>query len=382
VSVYLAAEVVGAVVFVGGPLVCWVSVVRRGAHHERAVLKEHSRASRAHFAAVEAAEDDPSFAPDAIEQSVAEVVALADAQWRSGAFENPAGRSDARLIKAWARSNESWLGDGLESFGKPSVDVLDVVNRDGKEEDRVVLRVRVRIHCKHPKLGALGVRFVHLDERWTFGRIGSQWNLLSVIGDPLAGPILTAPLIPNASFDTTRLRQESLAELADAQKMNDDVALSDLVGTDEAPDFALLDLSAVDSRFLPALIAGHLARIIEAWELAGTGIDGPLENLASAQATKALLRSSGGTRLIVRDAVLKSWRPTRLDLARHPPAVEVALEVEAVRYLVRGDGGTVVGNQTVRHPMALMWTLELSGSERTPWRLVVSNDPARTVPGS
>ncbi len=88
--------------------------------------------------------------------------------------------------------------------------------------------------------------------------------------------------------------------------MNDDVALSDLVGADEAPDFALLDLSAVDRRFLPALIAGHLARIVEAWELAGTGSHGPLENLASAQATKALLRSSEGTRLIVRDAVLKS----------------------------------------------------------------------------
>jgi hypothetical protein len=381
VSLLVVSEAAGAVVFVGGPAAYLLAAVRSGARHERAVLKEHARAARAHFAAVEAAEDDPGFSPDAIEQTVAEVVALAEAQWRAGGSRVPDDRPDADLVRAWARSCQSWLGGGLEAVGKPSVDLVGVVNRDDEDEDRVVARVRVRIHCQDPRLGALGVRYVHLDERWTFGRSGSRWFLLSVNGDPLAGPVLAAPLIPTPASDTERLHQESLAELADAQKVGDDVALSDLVSAGEPPAFALLDLSVVDSRFLPALIAAELARILEAWEAAVSGSETPLEELTSVHARTALLRPCGGTRLIVRDVVLKSWGPTRLDLSRHPPAIEVTLDVEAVRYVVRDGGGSVVGNETDRRRMALVWTLELTASTRAPWRLATTNTPAEAIPG-
>ena len=222
---------------------------------------------------------------------------------------------------------------------------------------------------------------MHLDERWTFGHSGSRWFLLSVNGDPLAGPVLTAPLIPTPSSDTERLRQESLAELADAQKVGDDVTLSDLVSADEPPAFGLLDLSVVDTRFLPALIAAELARIIEAWEAAVSGSEAPLEELTSVHARTVLLRPSAGTRLIVRDVVLKSWEPTRLDLSRQPPAIAVTLDVEAIRYVVRDGGGSVAGNETDRRRMTLAWTLELTASARAPWRLAASNSPAEAIPG-
>jgi hypothetical protein len=80
----VAVEVaVGAALF-GGVGYCWFGVIRGAARRERAVLKEHARATRAHYAAVEAGEDDPIFSPDAIEQTVAEVVALANDLWRTG----------------------------------------------------------------------------------------------------------------------------------------------------------------------------------------------------------------------------------------------------------------------------------------------------------
>jgi hypothetical protein len=225
------------------------------------------------------------------------------------------------------------------------------------------------------------VHHTHVDERWTFGRSGSRWVLLSVGGDPLAGPLLTAPLIPTPSSDTERLREESLTELANAQKLGNDVALSDLVGADEPAAFALLDLSAVDSRFGPELIAAELAHVLEAWEGAVTGSEAPLEELASEHAREALLRPRPGTRLVVRDAVLKSWEATKLDLSLHPPAIEVTLDVEAVRYVVRGNGSHVAGNRTDARRMALTWVLELTDSERAPWRLATSNSPAEAIPG-
>lgn len=380
-GITLPAEIAGGAVLIGGPAAYWVVAIRGAARHERAVLKEHAHATRARYAAVEAAEDNQSFSPEVIEQSVADVVALAKGVWLDGTSGALEERLDGSLVKAWARSCQSSLGTGLEAAGKPSVDFLSVINRGDEAEDRVVVRVRLRLRCKYPRLRTPSAYRVHLDQRWTFGRRGSDWLLLSVGGDPLAGPVLAAPLIPTPSSDTVRLREESLAELADAQKVGDDVVLSDLVSADEPPAFALLDLSLADSRFLPVLIAAELAHLVEAWEGAVDGAEAPLEALASAEARTALLRPGHRTRLVVRDAVLKSWEPTRLDLSRQPPAIEVRLEVEAVRYVVRDDGRAVAGNQTDPRRMTVTWTLELTEAGRAPWRLVASTSPAEAIPG-
>ena len=375
------AEVAVAVVVLGGVAASWMAIVRGAARHERAELKEHSRATRAHYAAIEAAEDDPSFSPDVIEQSVVEVVALANRLWREEGLRGLDGRPDADFIRTWARSRQSWLGSGLEAKRKPSIDLLRVVNRDDEEEDRVVVRVRLRMHCKYPRLGSLGTHHPRLDERWTLGLSRGRWVLLSVDGDPLAGPVLTAPLVPDRSYDTERLREESLAELADAQKVSDDVALNELVGADEPPALALLDLSVLDGRFLPALIAAEVAHLLEVWEEAVSGSEAAFEELASAEAREALLRPRPGEYLVMRDAVLKSWQPTRLDLSGRPPTIEVMLDVEAVRYVVTDHGKPVAGNETDPRMMALTWILQLTDSTRAPWWLAISNNPAEEIPG-
>jgi hypothetical protein len=381
VSVQTIAEVVVGVVVLGGVVACWVAAVGGAARHERAALREHVHATRAHFASVEAAEDNPSFSREAIERAVVEVVSIADRLWRAPTSRSVGSRPDAPLIRAWARSCQSLLGSGIEVTGRPSIDLLNVINRENEAEDRVVVRIRVRIHCKQARPGTIAGHHVHLDERWTFGRSGNELVLLSTEGDPLSAPIMDAPLIPSPSYDTARLNEESLAELATAQKVDDDVALSDLVGADEPASFALLDLSNVDNRFLPALIAAGIAHLLEAWESAMTGSVAPLEELTNAAARAALLRPDNGSRMVLRDAVLKSWEPTRLDLLRQPPAVEVTLEVEAVRYVVRGGDGAITGSVTDAHRMNLIWTFELTDSTESPWRLISSTNPAESIPG-
>jgi hypothetical protein len=143
----------------------------------------------------------------------------------------------------------------------------------------------------------------------------------------------------------------------------------------------LLDLSVVDSRFGPALISAELAHLLGAWEGAVTGSEAPLEELASDEAREALLRPRPGTRLVIRDGVLKSWEATRLDLTRRPPAIEVTLDVEAVRYVVTGNGSHVAGNRTQARRMFLTWIVELTDSAQAPWRLSSSNNPAEAIPG-
>lgn len=385
VSALELEEIAAGVLVLGGVGAYWIAAIAGAARHARALREEHVHATRAHYAAVEAALDNPSYSPDAIEQTVAEVVALANGLWRKGTIRSSRGRIDEPVIRAWAKSCQFELGKGLEAVGRPAIDLLNVINRDDEEEDRFVVRVRLRIRCKHPSFGTLpgglGAHHTHLDERWTFGRSEDNWILLSVDGDPLAGPILKAPLVSTPSSDTERLREESLAELASAQKVGAEVALEDLVSADEPPALALLDLSIIDPRFLPALIAEELAHLLESWEAAVTGSEGPLEELASVKARTALLRPRHGTRMIVRDAVLKSWETTRLDLARDLPAVEVTLNVEAIRYVVSDNGTALAGSDTVVHEMELMWMLELTDSPQVPWHLVASNIPAEAIHG-
>src|SRR5580704_6955927 len=89
---------------IGAVASLWVVNIRRAAHHERAAHKEHARAHRAHYAAVEAGEDDPAFAPEAIEAEVASIVALAGDIWRGAVPSEDLARPDARIVTAWAGS--------------------------------------------------------------------------------------------------------------------------------------------------------------------------------------------------------------------------------------------------------------------------------------
>jgi hypothetical protein len=373
VSIAIAVGIAGCF------LVTWLLVAASGVRHELEVRRRHVRADRAYYAAIEAAEEEPAFAPDVIRQAILEVVALAEGISRADVVTASDGRPDVGLIRAWARSRESWLGSALQVRGTPSVELLRVVNRAGECEDRVVARVRLRVRCR--RLGLFAVRHLRLDERWTLGRYDGRWALLSVEGSPLAGPVLTAPLIPTAAHDTERLQEESLAELASAQKVPATVSPSELVNPDAPPAFALLDLSVVDGRYLPVLVAAQLAHLVEAWEEAVTGSPAPLEALTSSEALTVLLRPGPGMRMVIRDATLKSWEPIRLELSSQPPLIVVSVEIEAVRYLVADDGTPRSGNDHEPRQIVLIWTLELTDAIRSPWRLRSSTNPAHGLPG-
>lgn len=376
------AEFAGGVCLAACIPAYWLAGMAKEARRERAERKERVRARRAHLAAIEAAEDDdPAFAPDAVRRSIVQMVALADRVWRGRTSTALNGRPDGELINGWARARLAWLGAPLRVRGIPAIDLLRVVNRPGDGEDRVVARVRVKVHCGRSPLDVFARRNVDLDERWTLGHRDGSWMLLSADGDPLAGPVLNAPLIPTPAHDTDRLQEESLAELAVAQRVPTTIAPDELVDAEQPPALALLDLSVVDGRFSPQLIAAQLAHLVEAWEEAITGSQSPLQSLGSTDAVTALLRPSPGMRLLMRDSVLKSWQPTHLGLSDQPPTITVRIEIEAIRYLVSDDGLHRAGNDAEPRPIVMTWTMELSGPAKAPWQLAASSNPAEAVPG-
>jgi hypothetical protein len=379
-AIDVAAEVAGAVILIGGLGAYWFVAIRGAASHERAVHKERRRATRTHYAAIEAAEDDADFAPEVIGAAVAEIVGFATEIWNADASGGspPPIRSDGEVVRTWARAWELRLGGRLWVHGDPSVDIVRLVNRHDEAEDRAILRVRMHIRCDHPRAGQ---RHAHSDERWTLGHAEGCWVLLAVTADPLADSILSTTLVVDPAADTERLSEESLAELSMATPTPAGVALSDLVAPDEDPSLALSELSVVDPRFTPDLLDAALHHLVEVWETAVAGSEKPLAERANTEVCDALLRPGANANLVVRDLVLGSWAVTRLHLDRTPPAVDVELHVTAVRYVMRFESAMRAGSNTERHEIRLEWTLELGDSIEVPWRLVATNSPAADIPG-
>jgi hypothetical protein len=375
VSVQGLVEVAVPVVIVATLVWVWIGTILSEARHRRLARKAHRRAERSYYAAIEAAEDNPSFAPETIEWSARLVVALAQRVWSDRDDRELDGRSDGALILAWARARQSQLGEVINVKGRPAVELLRVVNRGGEDEDRVIVRVGLRLRCEHANAAPLGGGYtVHLDERWTLGRDEDLWVLRSVDGNPLTEPVLAAPLIPNRASDDERLTEESLAELAQAHRLGTDAALSELVSPDERPNLAMLDLSVLDDRFLPPLVAAELTHLLDAWEIATSGSMSPLSMRASTEATIALLSPTPGLRLIIRDAMLQSWLPTNLKLSLQPPSIELMLTINAVCYCVGDDGSTRMGEPRRPSSVTLRWVLELTDDPQIPWRLATTSD--------
>jgi hypothetical protein len=362
----------GLLVLVGG---YWVAFARLAWQRQGAGRLLRRRAVRAEAVAREAAVDEDAFDPEQIRAEVAQALEFMQAVMRGDEDVPAAQRPDARVLTAWAPTKP---GAGHElSFVRPGVELLRVVNREGETEDRVSVRVRFDVYRR---LGpGLRVPVFPVDQRWTLGREGVRWLVLTIDGDPLSSAPIEQQSIASASVDQERLWEQSLAELARADAAPAGFALEGLVSADASAYARLLDLAALDGRFAPVLIAASVQHIVEAWEESSTGTSQPLALVASPSAVAALLHpdpSDREAKLVLQDATVERCEPVELELARTPPAIRLIVDVSAVRYLWVDSHGPTGGNICVRSRMSMTWTLELRTNEEPPWQLLTSTRPA------
>jgi hypothetical protein len=261
------------------------------------------------------------------------------------------------------------------------VDLLRVVNRENSE-DRVIVRVRLVAH-RDPRASrtlvgdgtVFAIRNVQLDERWTLSHSDGGWYLVSVTGDPLSGPVLTAPLIISPAGDEQRLSEQSLIGLAN--RPPDGVSPAELIGSAASPSLALLDLSLADERFSPQLIASSLAHIAEVWEEASDSGEELLGAVATDTGARLLLYpGSGARRRYVKDATLVRWNVVRLDLDRETPRIDVAIVISAAVY--HSTASATYGDDRSPRELTQAWTLELHPRTATEWLLDDVRDIAAT----
>jgi hypothetical protein len=366
----IAEWVLSGGLLVGIGYTCARSLVS-GGQRGRLRLIARRRAPRARRAAVEAALDDPVFAPERIEASVATILRLTEALWHGTPAQGLRGRPDEDMIRSWAANSRIVLGSGARITGRIRVDILSVVNREREAEDRVVARVRVHVE-RGPRV-ELAARRGQLDERWTLVHRGQNWYLAADAGDPLAESLLSSPLIASPQDDAARLREASLEELT-ARAGRDAPSSGDLVDPDAPPLRQLQDLSITDDRFEPLLIEAAVRHIVEAWEQSSDGSDAPLLAVATGAGAYALnFPPPGAGRRRVRDARVQRWEVTRLDAGAAPPQVDVRVRVKAAAWT---DEQVNAGEDRRVRRLELVWTLELDETtHRHPrWRLTNSSD--------
>lgn len=346
----------------------WALAARDGIRRSLNERRAAARSRRAERAAVEATLEEDAFAPERIRAAVSEILTAAESRWRYwGGDRLSQDRADGAAIAGWVAAHG--LAGAIHVDGEPRVDLLRIVNRDGEQDDRVDVRVRVHLELD-VRRHWVDPHTIVLDERWTLGRRGPGWELLDGRGDRFADPVLSRPLIPAEWADEDRIREQVFTELADEGRP--EAGPVGLGGTAGSPRARLLDLAVVDARFSPGLIDATVRHLLDAWEQETLAPAGRLSEITTPQACEHLLRgdnSDQSLRLAVRDIELAGWEPVAVAPDAIPPFVNVHVRISAIRYMTAIDGLIVEGTAVRRHQIELEWVLELAECHAARWRL-------------
>ena len=379
-SLLAAEQIAEGAAFVAVLSVGWVALGRDHLLRRRAERRGRKRARQTEAVAVEASLEVEAFAPEVIREAVDQVVDSALTAWHADVRSRPSPRKDSLIIARWAHNHR--IGPNTRIDRPLTVDLLRVMNRDGESEDRVVIRLRTVLHAGQAKKAT----DTRLDERWTLSRDGGTWKLVEFDDTPLSDELLASPQVVGAWADQRRLREHSLVDLAQAEPAASGPPSADLRDVDADPMHQLLDLSVIDSRYLPDLIQEAVVHLLEVWEHATTGATELLAERVSREALEQLLyphATGGRLRLVLRDAHLTSWQPIRVDGQTNPPQVEISLNISAVRYLTDPvTANEVWGSAEHPHEISLRWNLALTPSSDRPWQLAQSTNPAADIPGA
>ena len=292
----------------------------------------------------------------------------------------------------WERGDASGIGELFRSeFGGPpgshriravhgpQVRIVWATRESGQERWRVVVMV-----CLELSAAARSWRLIWSEQAyktfsvekafWTLVHEGEGWRVDRV--EPLdeGRHYLDDPL-PGCS-DQELHEQATISTAVDGPALH--VAVAELTDVDASAEVQLLDLSVVDGRFAPDVIAACVCEIARAWEAASTGSDPKsLEPWATPRAIDQLLRPTPNGLRRVRNLQTRHVRITTLTADAEPATIDVSAGLQGKRWLATHRGGRISGSRTRRRDFTEHWTLRLDPSAATPWRLIAVEDAAR-----
>jgi predicted lipid-binding transport protein (Tim44 family) len=360
----------------------------------RAKRRREARVRAVELASAVAADDDAAFAALRVREAAIALYTEIQRAWDARDTDRLARLAGPELMVEWRRRLADFRRKGwhnrVQLTGRPEVEYVGLVNRADDAEDRVVVRISCAMRdYVETRSGERVMRDGEQDEDvtcveyWTLHKRDGGWRLESIEQDAEGSHHLEREIVATPWGDTTRLRQDAVAERAAADAAPAGFAPAELADLDfdGTARAAALDLALADGRFDPDLIEASVRRAVEAWAQAVDGDDTALRAHARPAAVDALLHPgdlSRQTRLVVRGPRIEAVRIAALDAAAEPAAITVELRVAGRRYVEDRDTAEVVsGSRDAERTFTEHWTLALDGSGEWPWRIADTGVPAR-----
>jgi predicted lipid-binding transport protein (Tim44 family) len=351
--------------------------------------RRQRRQRRVEVAAREAAQDDPEFAPEVVHAEAEQLFRAVQKAWSEDDRDRLTHLAGAELAHEWQRrladfSRRGWTNQ-VTVTGPVEVAYVGLENRATDQDDHVVVWITARLHDIVVDRSGDRIRrkeslaeTSRMSEYWTLAKRDGHWVVVSIEQEREGRHQLSEPIIAAPWSDSERLQEQALAEQAATEKPAEGFSVAD-VATPEFADgarSAALDLSLVDGRFAPDLLAAEVRRAVAAWASAVDGSRGELATLASPHALSDLLHPgdpSGQTRVVVRGPEVRALRIVGLDAQISPAEMIVELDVHGSRYIEDRDTTEVVSGS--QHSPTLFrehWRLALDGDDAHPWRIIAA----------
>jgi predicted lipid-binding transport protein (Tim44 family) len=345
------------------------------------------RAAQVRLAAIEAAEDDPDFAPELVGQAAETLFTAVQVAWSAGDRAALRRLCGPDLMGEWGRRLDDFERRGWRNqvsvVGSVGVEYVGLTNRSEDRDDRAVVRLTAVLRdFVVDRSGAVVMRrdttsdTSRVCEYWTLGKRDGLWIVLSIEQRAEGDHQLSEPLVPTPWSDTERLTEASLVEQGVATKLPEGVAASEVAAAEFTGPArtAALDLALVDGRFSPDVLGVEVRRTVTAWAEAVDGDDADLRGLATAGVVSELLHPGDPTeqtRLVIRGPAVEQIQISGLNAQTAPPTITVELRVRGRRYIEDRDTAAVLqGSQSKASRFGLRWTLALEGTDDHPWRII------------
>jgi predicted lipid-binding transport protein (Tim44 family) len=361
--------------------------------------KVRARVKRVRTASAEAAEDDAYFEASEFEAEARGLFVACQEAWDARDMERLSSLVGPDLLVEWKLRLSDFQRKGWHNrvsvTAPPKIQYVGLVNREDDDDDRAVARITASLKAYVVDRDGRKVmrkeekdEDITLREYWTLARRGDAWTVVSIEQRAEGDHHLDSAVVPSPWSDTSLLQDESLVELAVADGLPPGFTTADLAQVDFDGDARAraLDLSLADARFAPDVLEAAARRAVAAWAEAVDGSDASLAEIATPKAMRELLYGSDEsreTRTVVRGPGVKRIHIAAVDVESEPATMTVKVEVAGRRYVEERDTAAVVsGSKDRATAWTEPWTLELSGSDKAPWRLRPGSQskPGRLAP--
>jgi predicted lipid-binding transport protein (Tim44 family) len=343
------------------------------------------RKRKVRLAAAEASESDPHFAPEVVCGDAEQLFCSIQNAWTHDNRGELAQLVGSDLMTEWERRLKGFGLRGwtnkIELKGPVHADYVGLRNTADDRSKRAIVRITARVQDvvvdKHGntihRVNSISDTH-HICEYWTLGLSGDRWVLVSIEQHHEGLHQLTEPVLPSPWSDTKALQREATLEQAAAARIGN-TQVGEIAGAtlSSSARAAALDISLVDDRFAPRVLAAEVDYAVGVWAEAIDGEDGPLHAVASPSAVQALLYPDDPTRsrrLVIRGPRVRSVEIVELAGQAIPPSMLVELHVSGRRY-VEDRMTTIVlsGDRSVESSFSTYWRMELTEDDAHPWRI-------------